>query len=149
MTNLIRLHQTPWTRLFADFDRTLDAVLPVRTYGASDRAAYVADYTPEVDITETDKAYLITLDLPGVDRKDVDISLDRGTLTIRGERKANERVEGATFIRSERNTGTFERAFTLPRHVEADRVEARFEHGVLHVAIPKSIPAQPKKIKIG
>lgn len=149
MTNLIRLNPAPWSRLFADFDRTLDAVLPIRSYGTSNDAAFVADFTPDVDIAETDHAYLITVDVPGIHRSDVDIALNRGMLTIRGERKANERVENATFIRSERSQGTFERVFTLPRHVEADQIEARMEDGVLHVAIPKSLPAQPKKIKIG
>lgn len=107
------------------------------------------DWTPAVDIQETDDAFLATADLPGLKKDDIDVSLEDGVLTIAGERRfVNEEEEGKTFRRIERAYGTFRRSFTLPQGVDAEDVEAKFEDGVLHLTMPKSPTAKPRKIAI-
>ena len=96
-------------------------------------------YNPRVDIQETANAYELSAELPGLSEKDVDISLENGILKISGQKheEKEEKNEGGNYYRRERSYGRFERSFRLPDHVEADKVEARYKNGVLHVSVPK------------
>ncbi len=103
-----------------------------------------------MDVAETDQAYEITLDLPGVQADDVEINLDNNTLTIRGERK-EEKEEGGPdkqYHRVERYTGSFSRSVVLPSSVNEGEAAAEFNDGVLKVTIPKTEDSRPRKIKI-
>ena len=100
-------------------------------------------FTPSINITESEKEIAVTAELPGLDEKDVELSLSQGALTIRGEKKQENEEKGRDFYRMERSYGTFSRTIPLPRDVvDADKVTAEFEKGVLRVTLPKLETAQ-------
>jgi HSP20 family protein len=103
---------------------------------------------PAIDIYEGKDKYVVSVDLPGVEPADVDISVEDATLTIRGERKFSQEVDEESFHRVERRYGVFSRSLALPQTVNADAIEASFDRGVLTVEIPKAEEAKPKKISI-
>lgn len=105
-------------------------------------------FTPAVDLHETDGFYLVSLDLPGVTEKDINIGVQEGRLTISGERHREEQANEGLYRRFERSVGKFERSFQLPTNVTADKIQARFENGVLEVMIPKAEAAKPRQVKI-
>lgn len=107
-------------------------------------------FRPPVDIVEQDNAFLATLDLPGLKKEDIEISLDEGVLSVSGERKMEHPIgeEGTAYRRIERSYGTFSRSFTLPQGVDIGKVEANFADGVLKLTLPKSEAAKPRKISI-
>ena len=102
---------------------------------------------PSVDIKETDNELTLIVDLPGLEKKDVQLSLDNNVLTIKGERRF-EHEEKENYHRLERAYGMFSRTFTLPRNVKADAVNASFKSGVLKIDLPKIEEARPKQIEI-
>ena len=106
------------------------------------------DLTPMVDVTETEKAYEMTAEMPGMDEKDFELVLSEGLLTLKGEKKEEHEEHEKDYRLSERRYGAFERSFRLPDGVDADKVNARFEKGVLHVTLPKSKAAQLKQRKV-
>ena len=91
---------------------------------------------------------VITADLPGLKAEDVEVTVDEGTLSIRGERKLEEAAEGETFHRVERLYGIFERSFTLPNSVDVDKIEARFSNGEMTLTLPKREESKPRSVKI-
>ena len=107
-----------------------------------------ADWVPAVDIKETDKAFIITADVPGVDPKDIEVNMENGVLTIRGERKEEKEEEKEGYKRIERVRGTFYRRFTLPDTADAEKISARSKNGVLEITIPKQEKVQPRKIEV-
>ncbi len=105
-------------------------------------------FHPAVDLHETADSFLISLDLPGMDQKDIKVDVQKGRLTISGERR-NEHMENeGMFKRVERSYGSFERSFQLPQNVDDDKVQARFENGVLEVLVPKIEAAKPRSIEV-
>lgn len=107
-----------------------------------------SDWVPSVNIKEGKDAYEVSADVPGVDPRDIDVSLEEGVLTVKGERKAENKDEGEGYTRTERVYGNFSRRFTLPDTVDADNISAKTEHGVLTLRIPKKKKALPKKIVV-
>lgn len=105
-------------------------------------------WVPPVDIFETENELVLKADVPEVDLKDIDIQLENGTLTIKGERKFESGRTDGGWHRIERSYGRFERAFTLPDTVDSEGVKADFNAGVLSVTLPKKEVAKPKQIKI-
>jgi len=105
-------------------------------------------WSPALDVTETDDHYAVAVELPGARREDVTVEFSDGVLTIRGEKKSEreEKDEKRRFV--ERRYGTFSRSFTLPRDADGDRIEARFENGVLTLTIPKIEAAKPRTVAI-
>jgi HSP20 family protein len=99
---------------------------------------------PDIDETEDEKAFHVSIELPGMDEKDVDITMSGRLLTIRGEKKEDEKAEGKDFYRRERNYGAFRRTLELPGEVDASKIEASFKKGVLRVELPKTKEAQEK-----
>lgn len=98
--------------------------------------------TPQIDIHETDKAITLTAELPGVDEKDVDVSIHNGMLTLKGE-KRYEKKEGEGDARMvERHYGSFERSFTLPSDIDEEKIDAKYDKGVLKITLPKRPEAQ-------
>lgn len=105
-------------------------------------------WAPAVDILEKDNEVVLRADLPGLDPKDVEIQVQNGTLTLRGEQKFESDVKEDIFRRVERVYGAFVRSFSLPQTVEAEKVEAEYKNGVLEVKLPKRPEAKPKQIKV-
>lgn len=105
-------------------------------------------WAPPVDIRESDEALTFTAELPGLTKDDVSITVENNVLTLAGERKFEKEAKGETFHRVERAYGGFSRSFTLPATVQTDQVEARFEHGVLTISLPKQEESKPRKITI-
>ena len=107
-------------------------------------------WMPAMEIAETDEAFVVTAEVPGINAKDVDISIDDGVLTLSGEKKEEheEGKEGSKFHMWERRYGSFRRSFTLPQAVEADKVSARAADGILTVTLPKTRKAKAQGRKI-
>ena len=108
----------------------------------------VADWTPTVDISETEAEYAIKAELPEVKREDVKVTVEDGVLTIQGERKQEKEEKGKKYHRVERSYGRFVRTFTLPDTVDEGTVKAEYADGVLHLHLPKSEKAKPKQIEV-
>ena len=107
-----------------------------------------SDWTPAVDIKETEKEFLIHADIPGVDPDDIDVHMEDGMLTIKGERESETKEEREGYKRVERQSGSFYRRFSLPDTANADKISAKSKHGVLEITIPKQEKAQARKIKV-
>lgn len=104
-------------------------------------------YAPLTDIYEKEDAILVRCDMPGVDQKDLDVTLEDNVLTIRGN-QAEVSAEGRELLMREFGTGVYERAFTILPEIESEKISARIKNGVLDIQLPKSGKAQPKKIAI-
>ncbi len=105
-------------------------------------------WTPAVDVAERNDDYEVRLELPGVRKEDVKITIENNVLTIRGEKKREENVNENDYRRIERSYGSFVRSFTLPVAVRADKIEARAQDGILTVRLPKAEEARPKQIEV-
>lgn len=105
-------------------------------------------WSPAVDILETENELVLKADLPEVDPNNVEIQLENGTLTLKGERKFEQQKNGRGYHRIERSYGSFVRAFSLPETVDADKVKADYKAGVLTVTLPKKEVAKPKSVKV-
>ena len=105
-------------------------------------------WAPSVDILETDNELLLKADIPGVDLRDIDIRIENGTLSIKGERKFEKEENNKGFHRLERSYGSFVRYFNLPETVDTEKVKAEYNNGVLNLTLPKKEIAKPKAIKV-
>ncbi len=137
-------------RLFEDFGDDFWR-RPFRSLAAFERTLpkkFAA--APAVDVAESDKAYEITAELPGMDEKNIEVNLTNGGITIRGEKKEETEEKKKDYYVSERRYGSFERYFALPEGVDADKIGATFKNGVLKVTLPKTVEAQKpaKKIEV-
>ena len=139
-----RIYRDPWDSL-REFRGELDRVFSGNTTGYTDTAS---DWVPPIDIKEGEEAYEVSADVPGVDPKDIDVCLEDGVLTVKGERKAESQNEGQGYTRTERIYGSFYRRFTLPDTADAENISARTEHGVLKLRVPKKEKALPKRITV-
>ncbi len=108
----------------------------------------MAEWAPVVDIQETETEYLVKADLPEVEKKDVQVTVQEGVLTIQGERKQEKEEKGRKFHRVERSYGTFLRTFTVPEDAEETKVTADFKDGVLRVHLPKTEKPRSKAIEV-
>lgn len=106
------------------------------------------EWTPAVDIRETDNEFLVSAELPGLTRKDVHVRLEDHVLMIEGERKQEKEAKGERTHRIERFYGSFRRSFTLPDNVDADKIRAECKDGILTVHVPKREAAKPKPLEI-
>ena len=130
------------TNGFPTFDRLVDEIFR----GTQEPQA--AAWLPPVDIVETPESIELRADMPGLKSTDLDIKVEKGVLTIRGERKDEHESKGATYHTYERRYGTFARSFQLPKLVDAENVKARYVDGVLTVTLPKKAEAKPKAIQV-
>lgn len=133
---------SPWTG-FRDLEHQLERVFrgdaPVSGSGA---------WMPPVDIHETDDAYVLEADLPGMKKEDIEVQVLEDRISLKGSRKREERAEEKGFRRYERAEGTFERSFRINGGIDAAKVEAKFEHGVLTVTLPKPETSKPRQIDV-
>jgi HSP20 family protein len=127
-------------RLFEDFSRN----------GLELQGPAQANLVPRMDVSETDKEIVITAEMPGLERKDVDISLENDLLTIRGEKEVESEKEdkNKNYQMRERSYGMFYRAIQLPPGIDPSKVQATMANGVLNITIPKPAQSQPKKIEV-
>jgi HSP20 family protein len=129
-------------------DRMLEELMGrgLRRFAEDDRVR--GSWSPAVNILEKKDAIVITADLPGLKGEDVDITVDNGVLTIRGERRLEEVSDGETYHRVERVYGVFERTFTLPNSVDVNRIDAKFRNGEMVVTLPKREESKPRAVKV-
>ena len=139
------VRHNPWS-IFDQLNRELNT--PLKTYDDEDGNIATANWAPSVDITEDENSFKLLADIPGVKPDDIEVSMDNGVLTIKGERNTEEKTEKENFRRVERQYGMFYRRFTLPDTANADKIEAHSEHGVLKVIIPKQEVAQTRRISV-
>jgi HSP20 family protein len=114
----------------------------------TESALTTASFTPAVDVYEDEKKVVLKLEVPGIEEKDLDVSVENHTLTVKGERKFEKEEKEENFHRIERRYGSFYRAFTLPSTVDTENVAAKYESGVLKLELNKKPEAQPKQIKV-
>lgn len=129
----------PWAllnRLHRELDQTFDTV------------ARDANWSPAVDIHEEAERFVVHADLPGVKPADIEITADKGLLSLRGSRNFEQRDDDGHYSRVERVTGKFARSFTLPENVQSDAIKASFKDGVLELTIPKVAKPEPRRIEV-
>jgi HSP20 family protein len=119
-----------------------------RDFNEGEGAMTTASFVPAVDIYEDEKKIVLKVEAPGIDEKDLDVSVERNTLTVKGERKFEKEEKEENFHRIERRYGSFYRAFTLPPSVDTENVKADYHAGVLKLELSKKPEAQPKQIRV-
>ncbi len=107
------------------------------------------DFRPRIDIAEDEKTLFIYAEVPGMSKNDVKVSVnEERVLTLKGEKKRAEKKEELSYLRNERFFGEFERSFMLPDNVDIEKIQAKYENGVLELVLPKMEPAKPKEINV-
>jgi HSP20 family protein len=129
----------PWG-LLNRLRRELDQTFEPSTHDAS--------WTPAVDIHEEPKQFVVRADLPGVKPSDIEVTAERGVLSLRGQRNFEQRGDDGHYSRLERVSGKFVRTFTLPENVQTDAIKAQFKDGVLELTIPKIAKPEPRRIEV-
>jgi HSP20 family protein len=143
-----REEESPFTLLRREMDSLFDNFF--RGFELEPFESHMGAFTPKVDVNETDKEIKISAELPGMDEKDIDVSLLNDMLTIKGEKKEEKEDKGKDYYRVERSYGSFSRTIPIPVDVETDKVEAKFKKGVLNITLPKTAKAvaEAKKIAV-
>ena len=136
----------PWT-LMNQLQQELARAFDDRT-GRTERGNSVVEWVPAVDIREEESRFVLRADLPGVEPKDIEVTMDDGVLTLRGKRELEQREEREGYRRVERVSGQFFRRFTLPDTADSEAISARSQQGVLEVSIPKQPKLQPRRIAV-
>lgn len=131
---------------FGNLHRSISRIFDDRLFPAV--ATDAAEWAPRVDIFDEENSYVLKADLPGVDAKDIEITLDKNVLTIKGERQAEQASESQGVTRRERFTGAFVRKFTLPDTADGQNISATNSNGVLTLTIAKRVESQPRRIEI-
>ena len=137
----------PFREMEALQSRVLRALHPTST-AANGESRALADWTPVVDISEDDTEYVIHAELAQVPREQVQISVESGQLTFTGSRSFEDESKERKYHRVERAYGSFSRAFALPDDVDAERIHASYKDGMLHIHMPKSEHARPRRIEV-
>jgi HSP20 family protein len=142
---------TPWRSEFGmlePFRKEMEDFMGRFFGGENGNGQLARNWAPRVDVEETEKEILIKADLPGIDPKAVEITVDNGVLTVRGEKRDEKEDNKKNYHRVERFSGSFYRAIPLPSGADADKVAASSAHGVITITIPKKAEAQPKRIAV-
>jgi HSP20 family protein len=106
------------------------------------------DLSPRIDISETDAAYKIEAELPGINQKEIDVKIDNNILTIKGKKEDIKEEKEKNYHLRDRYYGAFQRSISLPNNIEPEKIKASFENGVLNISVPKNDKRTPKKIEI-
>lgn len=148
---LARREEDPFYAFRREMERTFDDFFGggfgLTPYNRGGFMESFGSFTPQVDVTENDKEVRITAELPGLEEKDIDVSLSNDVLTISGEKKAEKEDKGDNYYRMERSYGSFQRSIPLPSEVDTDKCDAIFKNGVLQITLPK-IPSKESAKKI-
>ena len=146
MSNLTRFFpRNDLSRMQKEFDRLFSDFFPTFEGGEGELKR---SWIPSVDFSETKDAFLVHLDVPGIDKNDLVVNFRDGVLTVSGERKAEVKNEDTNHVRLERSFGHFYRSFNLPTAVRADKINATYKDGVLLIEVPKAEEVKPVQIKI-
>ena len=145
MTKLV--YYQPWS-LMDRWRREVDELFSGRSNASQPAVTNTTAWSPSVDLQEENDRFVLRADVPGVAAKDIEVSTEDGTLTVRGERPARERVSSDGFEHIERAAGTFLRRFTLPDSAQAEAIKARYADGVLEIEIPKQPRVEAKRIPV-
>jgi HSP20 family protein len=137
----------PWA-FVSRVQRHLDRALGETQDLADGADAARVSWIPHVDIREEAERFVVAADVPGVEPKDIEITADKGVLTVRGERSSQKNATADGYERVERATGTFLRRFTLPESADAEAIKATHVNGVLELSIPKRPQEQPRRIAV-
>lgn len=125
----------PFLRMQEDMDRMFDSFFERPGALSTARAE---GFWPSLDVYETEKEITIQAELPGIDEKEINLSLNRNVLTIRGKKESEEEEKGKSYYRRERSYGEFQRSIELPEGIDEDKIDATYEKGILKVVVPKS-----------
>ncbi|WP_078757403.1 Hsp20/alpha crystallin family protein [Novilysobacter spongiicola] len=139
------LRQDPIRQIF---DRLFDNQL-FQEGSTDDSSVVTSQWIPRVDIKEENDRFVLMADLPGIDPEQIEVSMDKGILTIKGERQSENRTETERYSRIERAHGTFHRRFALPDSADPDGITADGRNGVLEITIPKRPETTPRRIQVG
>ena len=115
---------------------------------SQDESLTSSSFAPAVDVYEDEHNVTLKIEVPGIDEKDIDVRVENNTLTVHGERKIEKEEKEENYRRVERQYGSFTRTFNLPATVDAERVQADYDKGVLKITLPKKAEAKPKQIKV-
>jgi len=144
-------HYEPWTSM-NDFHNEISRLFGSRRIngnpGNDVTNVVTSDWTPAVDVREEESQFTILVDIPGVESKEIEISMEKGVLSIKGERHSESAQEDKGYKRVERAHGTFYRSFSLPESADANGITAKSNNGVLEITIPKQAHTQPRKITV-
>jgi len=141
-------HYNPWN-LFDQLQHEMNHAPSYKNRAEEDNSDVVtSDWAPSVDIKEEDDKYILLADIPGVDPQDIEIHMENGILSIKGERNSELKTEHEGFKRIERKHGVFYRRFTMPEGVNPEAIEAKSDKGVLTLSIPKQEAVKPRKITV-
>ena len=149
MNTLLREPSSLFNRMQEDFNqmtRWMGERFP--SWLEEDSNIATSDWMPSVDIQEKDDKFVIEADIPGVDPKDIEVSMDQGMLSIRGERKTESKTEKNGYRRVECNHGIFHRRFSLPLSANPEKISAKGKNGVLQITVDKRETTKPKRIKV-
>lgn len=147
MPNITRYRTfQPMQSLRQELDRLFGEFLP--GLGDDDEKLFSAVWAPRMDLSERDDAFVVKMDLPGIEKKDVSVDVEDSMLTVRGERREEKQDEKENYLRMERTTGSFYRSIALPKASQVDAVKATFKNGVLTIHIPKVEESKPRKVEI-
>jgi HSP20 family protein len=153
MRSLIRFYrdpEIPFTSLQRDVNRLFDSFFSgqeVEPIGR-DLETHLSHFHPRIDVVENEKEVRVTAELPGLDEKEVEVTLASDTLTLKGEKKSEREEKNGNYYRMERSYGSFHRSIPLPAEVVTEKAEALFRKGVLTVVLPKSVKAQEEIRKL-
>ncbi len=146
--NLVRFDSFRDMRfLHARFDRLVSDAF-TRPMNAGDDETLRASWLPSVDVHENENQITLRAELPGLAEEDVELTVDKGRLTIQGEKRLEKEDTDGDYRRIESSYGSFYRSFPLPDSIDQNKIEARFDNGVLNVILPKTEEAQPKRIEV-
>ena len=153
MNKMVRHSQWPSQALAQDpvkqiFDRLFEGTM-FRGDSSDESSVVTSQWVPRVDIKEEVDRFVLYADLPGVDPQDIEVQMENGMLTIKGERHSEDRSETASFSRIERSHGSFHRRFALPDSANPDGITASGDNGVLQIDIPKRPETTPRRIQVG
>lgn len=140
---------TRWDRLhnLSTLEEQVNRLFDSKFSQNGDTATLTA-WVPSVDVYETENELVIKADLPEIAEKDIDVRIENNTLTVRGERKLEQKVREENYLRMERSYGAFSRSFSLPNTVDTQAIKAEYKDGVLSVTLPKRAESKPKQVKI-
>ncbi len=133
----------PFTMLRDEFDTLLSRLF------TDDEGSWMGGAVPTtLDFSETDNAFEVRMDIPGVNSKDIDIHMNGNLLTVKAERKEEKEEKGRTFHRVERHSGWFQRSLMLPTEIKQDQIDANYSNGVLSLKLPKIVERKPQRIPV-
>jgi HSP20 family protein len=150
--NIVRYRQWPQNPLQEEFRQMFERFFEgsqLDPRDTDDSSVVTSQWTPRVDVKEEKDRFVLYADLPGIDPDDIEVSMDKGILTIKGERSSETSEQTDRFSRVERRYGSFHRRFALPDSADPEGIQAHGHHGVLQITIPKRPESAPRRIQVG